>query len=208
GDAVMALFPEKADDAVEAAVFSQHAIAQYNDEHKKKGFEPIIVGTGIHCGNLILGTIGTESRMDTTVISDAVNTAARMEGLTVIYGGNIIVTGSLVEQLQDKSAFHYRYLDTVKVKGKDQSTVIYEILDGLDNAAIDAKLSSLIFYKEAIAHYKQAELSTALDGFRKVLDINPADIASQLYVERCEHYLKVGIPDKWDGSQQMTTKKG
>src|SRR5690606_11054959 len=85
GDAIMALFPGPADQAVTAAVAMMDALKSLNIDRELKGLEPIRVGTGLHTGELMLGTIGEEMRMEGTVISDVVNTASRMEGLTKLF---------------------------------------------------------------------------------------------------------------------------
>ncbi len=81
GDAIMALFPREPADALQSAVELQRDLVDYNQGRKKAGYKPVRVGIGLHCGELILGTIGEEERMQTTVIADAVNVASRIEGL-------------------------------------------------------------------------------------------------------------------------------
>lgn len=86
GDAIMALFSGTADDAVKAGISLLVRLQQFNEERVKEGWEPIKIGIGINTGSLLLGTVGGTQRMDTTVISDAVNLASRLEGLTKQYG--------------------------------------------------------------------------------------------------------------------------
>ena len=82
GDGIMALFPVEADFAVRRAVEIRKALIDYNQQRASAGYEPIQVGMGIHTGKLMLGTIGENMRMDSTVISDTVNVASRLEALT------------------------------------------------------------------------------------------------------------------------------
>lgn len=82
GDAMMALFPLSAEDTLKAAIEMQKQVRIYNNNRLRKNLDPISIGFGIHTGNLMLCTIGSEARMEGTVISDAVNLASRMEGLT------------------------------------------------------------------------------------------------------------------------------
>ena len=82
GDAIMALFPDDADRAVQAAIDMQKQVQLYNVYRQQNHLEPIAIGIGLHSGELMLGTIGEEERMESTVISDAVNLASRIEGLT------------------------------------------------------------------------------------------------------------------------------
>jgi two-component system sensor histidine kinase ChiS len=86
GDAVMALFPQTADDAVQAAIEMQKQVSLYNSYRQENGYDPIAIGIGLHSGTLMLGTVGESQRMESTVIADAVNLASRLEGLTKVYG--------------------------------------------------------------------------------------------------------------------------
>jgi len=91
GDAVMALF-YTAEDALNAAYDIQRAIKRFNQDHAGKIYVPIHAGIGMHLGSLMLGVIGVPTRMQTTVISDAVNIAARLEQLTTFYGSSVLVS--------------------------------------------------------------------------------------------------------------------
>ena len=74
----MALFPSSPDDAVRAAVSMQRAVAEYNEERERDGFNPIGIGVGLHLADLMLGIIGSRDRMQGAVVADAVNLAARI----------------------------------------------------------------------------------------------------------------------------------
>jgi class 3 adenylate cyclase/HAMP domain-containing protein len=121
GDSIMALFPRGAESALKASIEFRTAINRFNKYLNSIGQESIIIGSGIHTGHLILGTIGTDDRMETTVISDAVNAASRVEGLTKHYGVSTIFTIECLSDSRIKGNYHYRYLDTVKVKGKKKA---------------------------------------------------------------------------------------
>ena len=86
GDAVMALFPERPEDAIDAAIELQCTVELYNRHRNNSGYDPISIGIGIHTGSIMLGMIGEAERMEGTVISDAVNMASRLEGMTKEYG--------------------------------------------------------------------------------------------------------------------------
>ena len=206
GDSVMALFPEAPDDALETAIVTQKAIHNFNEVISNRGFEPITVGIGIHTGHLILGTIGAEKRMETTVISDAVNIASRMEGLTVKYGCSVVVSGKLVDNLKQPSKYNYRLLDAVKVKGKQQANRIYEVLDGLDEVTFDLKMTTRQKFEEAVQLYQQQQLTDALKLFKEVTLTNPSDVAVHIYLERIKRLVNEGLPDDWDGTEKLFSK--
>ena len=87
----------------------------------------MLTGIGLHSGELILGTIGEESRMQTTVIADAVNVAARIEGLTKVFGVCLLLGKSIVDKLPPGHGFHLRHLGAVKAKGKTRNVEINRV---------------------------------------------------------------------------------
>jgi len=129
GDGVMALFPGEPSTAIRAALAMRQSLREFNDEHQKQGRVPIEIGVGIHTGNLMLGTIGENERMECTVISDAVNIASRLDGLTSTYHAPILISGDMKARLGEESGFSFRFLDTVTLRGRTQAIEIYEVLE-------------------------------------------------------------------------------
>jgi class 3 adenylate cyclase len=126
GDAIMALFA-KADDAVRAGLAMLGALDEFNAQRRSAGLDPIAIGIGINSGSLMLGTIGEKHRMDGTVISDAVNLAARVESLTKDYRVPLLISEYTHRQLADPRAYDIRSVDVVVVKGKTRPVMIYEV---------------------------------------------------------------------------------
>jgi len=126
GDAIMALFGN-ADDAVRAGLAMLGALDGFNDERRAAGLQPIAFGVGINTGLLMLGTIGEKDRMDGTVISDAVNLAARVESLTKEYGAPLLISEFTLQELADPKAYDIRPVDVVVVKGKTRPVGIYAV---------------------------------------------------------------------------------
>ncbi|MGL4368669.1 MAG: adenylate/guanylate cyclase domain-containing protein, partial [Spirochaetota bacterium] len=206
GDAVMALFPDNTEFALDAAIAVQKLIRLYSAEHAHEPGFPIRVGIGLHSGNLMLCTIGDESRLDTTVISDAVNLASRVECLTKVYGANILVSENLFLSLPDRNKYRYRYLDKVKVKGKAEAVTIIEILDGLSSSMIELKLKTREDFETAVKYYQNKQIPVANNIFQKVLWTNPRDAAAQLFINRCADRRQGKELDEWDGIEIMDSK--
>jgi class 3 adenylate cyclase len=125
GDAIMALF-ESADDALKAGLGMLETLEAFNADRRAAGQAPIGIGVGINTGTLMMGTIGEKHRMDGTVISDAVNLASRIEGLTKTYRIGLLISQYTVENLADPKAYDIRPVDDVVVKGKTRPVTIFE----------------------------------------------------------------------------------
>ncbi len=206
GDAIMALFPEHSEDAINASIEMRIKMVEYNEIISQFGKPAIDAGIGIHTGMLMLGIIGGEGRMDGTVISDAVNLAARLEGLTKIYGGSIIITEDTLIKLNDPSHYQFRFLDVVKVKGKKEAIYIFEIMDGEPEKIKNLKLNTKEDYNKALQVYKKKEFKSALKLLQSIEAVNPADKAIKIYIERCSRYIEKGVPEYWDGVESFDYK--
>ncbi len=206
GDAVMALFPASADDAVQSAIEMQKQVSLYNEHRQNSDYAPIAIGIGLHTGSLMLGTIGEEERMETTVISDAVNLASRLQGLTKVYGASIVISGELLSRLDDPTQYFYRFLDKVQVKGKKESVSVFEICDGNLVHVRELKMQTRLLFEQGIILYYQQNFTQAYQLFEQVLQVNGEDKAAGLYIKRCENYQKYGVPEAWEGVEVMDVK--
>lgn len=193
GDAIMALFPGEVEDSIQAAIEMQKEVRIYNQHRLKQGYDPIKIGCGIHTGNLMLGIIGADARMEGTVIADSVNVASRIEGLTKVYDASILISDTILKKISPSSVFNYRYIDKVKVKGKTEYTVIYEIYDGQPDFMIELKTQTKEYFEQGINFYYEKNFKEAIPAFIRVIDINPNDVASAIYLKRAKYYLENGI---------------
>jgi class 3 adenylate cyclase len=128
GDGIMALFPGEPDDALSAALEMRERLLGYNAGRAQGGYVPIRFGVGIHSGPLMLGTIGENNRMDSTVISDSVNAASRLEGLTKKFSTDILVSGDTLRSLARPGDFETRLIGEESVKGKTKAVQVYELV--------------------------------------------------------------------------------
>jgi len=206
GDSIMALFPGKVEDAIDAAIEMRAALTEFNNELSMAGKQTIDSGIGLHTGNLMLGIVGGYGRMDGTVVSDAVNLASRIEGLTKIYGSSIIISQDTLIKLEDPNRYLYRFIDVVKVKGKNEAVYIFEILDGDPEYIKNLKIETKARFGKAIQLYKNKNFAESLYNFEEIIAINPDDLASWLYIERCKNILAHGLPSDWDGVETMRSK--
>ena len=200
GDAIMALFPRAADDGVRAAVALQGAVRAHNVERAANHLPPIAVGVGVHCGSLMLGTIGEHERMDGTVIADAVNVASRVEGLTKYFGARVIVTDDIRAALTDPDAYAMRYLGRVAVMGKRQGVGLYEVLDGDPPDRLAAKRATAEPFAAAVSAFVAGAFAEAAERFNDVLRSDEADGAARYLHGRALELAESAAP--WEGVDQ------
>ncbi|MEO6861605.1 MAG: AAA family ATPase [Microcoleus sp.] len=186
GDAIMALFSGDADNAVNASIAMLHQLQVYNQERVDSGDAPIKIGIGINTGNLMLGTVGGQNRMDTTVISDAVNLASRVESLTKNYGVSLLITQETYSRLENPSQYAIRTLDTVKVKGKSEAVTVYEVFDCDPPEIKEGKLATLQLFAEALEIYSEGKLAKAGRLFSECWHQNQGDRVAKIYWKRCQ----------------------
>ncbi len=185
GDSIMALFELGADNAVQAANVMIQELKEYNKGRKRAGYSMIRIGIGINTGTLMLGTLGEQNRMEGTVISDAVNMASRLEGLTKVYGIPLLISEHSLHSLQDRSRYLIRFIDRVQVKGKSESVSVYEIFDTDHSDLRNKKKGNMNFFEDALYHYHFHDTATARVLLERYLDVNPEDTVAGEYLKRC-----------------------
>ncbi len=193
GDAIMALFPTGPDDALDGAIGMLDTLAAYNKEREAIGHRPIFIGIGLNTGLMMLGTVGGRNRMESTVISDAVNLASRVESMTKSYGTSLLITEHTYCGLKDPSRYGIRFADRVMVKGKTQPQSVYEVFDGDPPAMRDAKRRTTRLFEKGVAYYYFREVPRALELFRACLAECREDSLAGVYADRCERYMETGI---------------
>ena len=210
GDAIMAVFDRpqfQSQDALKAALMMKQSLQEFNRQQ-----HPIKVGIGIHTGLGMIGTLGSEERMDSTVIGDVVNTASRLEGLTKVYGCTIIVSQSTLEHLNQTTnwvetvsdslmtqyplssdVFYWRWIDCVIPRGKQKAIEIYELLGIFSSRIPTSEILVLSQFDLGIQAWKNQDYEAALGYFQTVLQHNPNDTVTSLYIQRCQEKLGLTI---------------
>jgi adenylate cyclase len=188
GDAIMALFPDSADNAVQASLSLLARLNEYNAGRARAGYPVIQLGIGVNTGILMLGMIGSQNRMEGTVISEAVNIAARLESLTRDYGATLLISEHTLYGLVDPGHFDVRYLGRVRVRGKSRGESIYEVFNSDEPAVRQGKIDTLRDFDEAIAYYQLKQVGRALPMLKRIVRKYPGDIPAGIYLARCEAY--------------------
>ncbi|TGN18888.1 adenylate/guanylate cyclase domain-containing protein [Leptospira idonii] len=198
GDAILAFFEKGPDDAVIAAVELHKAIAFWNQNRKEDRFPKINIGVGIHFGELMLGVIGEEDRIESAVLSDTAGIANTLESMTKKYGAKIILSLDALLETKEPDHYPHRILDFVKVPAKKKLVGIAEILiQGLEES-FDAKIQTKDRFEKGVHDFWDGNFEVALDEFNYVLATNSSDIAAKLYKEKAISYIQNGTPPGWE----------
>ncbi|QIE54472.1 GAF domain-containing protein [Pikeienuella piscinae] len=210
GDAIMAAFgiPMAHDDdedrGVRSAVNMISRLWEWNEARKKRGEAPVDMGIGLNTDSIVAGNIGSQRRMDYTMIGDGVNLAARLESACKQYHARILLSEHTVKGL--KGIYRLREIDRVQVKGKTRPVDIYECLDYHTDASFPNMMDAVGHFRDGVARYRKQEFERAARAFNKALKANPDDAMAAIYVERCAIMRAEPPGDDWDGVWVMKSK--
>ncbi len=203
GDALMALYgvpiPSEDDavNAVQSALRMKHVLDEFNAEREAAELPAVHIGIGVNTGELIHGNLGSVKKMDYTVIGDAVNVCARLEGLNKQYGTTLLISETTRGEIGDH--FTVRLIDYVVVKGKTRPVCVFEVLGGPDYQLNDEQRC----FVEGFDAYQSRQFDRALELFQSGAR---TDAPCRVFAERCEHFLLNPPADDWDGVFHATTK--
>lgn len=182
GDGFIALFPSSPDDALAAAAGIQRAVNEFNASRADWTMPPIEIGIGLNFGPLILGTVGEERRMNTTVIADSVNLCNRLEGLCKEYGKGTIVPVEFLERLSNPGQYHWRRLGFLHVQGQKKPVDTAHVYDGLTEKDFKLFDSTRERFENAVFLYDQGDREEAFALFRALASENPNDPAIMTFL--------------------------
>jgi class 3 adenylate cyclase/HAMP domain-containing protein len=209
GDAIMAFWGAPItheDDALQSVLSGLDmidALTSFNEKQRELGKPEFHIGIGINYGDVTVGNIGSERKMDYTVIGDMVNLASRLEGLTKVYHAEILVSETVYDEIRTKELpFPLRLLDTVAVKGKTQGVKIFTLKRG----ASDTERKAWAIHNQGMKQYYHRSFSEAAAQFKAVLALLPGDFSAESLLARAEAYAKAPPPDDWDGVEVMHSK--
>ena len=210
GDAIMAAFgiplahDDDSDRAVRAAIAMMTTLDKWNAKRLEEGKKLVYNRIGINTDEVVTGNIGSPKRMDYTLIGDGVNLAARLESACKQYLTRILISDSTYRKL--KGTYRSREVDRVVVKGKTEPVLVHEVLDFHTEATFPNMMEALNGFKYGIQQYREQKWDHAIKTFNGVLDLNPKDALSEIYINRCNIMKETPPAEEWDGVWVMASK--
>ena len=208
GDALMAVYgapihmPDHAYRACHTAIRMLDRLQSLQAHWRMQGLPEMDIGIGINTGPMVVGNMGSDLRFTYTVMGDAVNLGARLEGVNKVYGTHIIISESTWQQVQERVAT--RELDAIRVQGKDTPVRIFEVLGLLPLPPQQAIFVQ--HFTQGLQAYRTQQWERAMEAFRQALTEYGDDPPSQLYLQRCQVFQHTPPPPAWDGVYVMHSK--
>jgi len=211
GDAIISFFgvplvlPDHVMRACTAAVAMKHIEKEINRHifEKKISPSPLLTRIGINSGEMVVGNMGTEKKMNYTIIGNVVNLAARLEGVNKQYGTWILASEDTVRQTEER--FLTRRLDRIRVIGINEPVRIYEVMETTANAS-EVLLEQVNLFQKAHELFERRDWTEAEKIFNQILETSPGDGPSLLYLNRCRHCLQNPPAYDWDGVFDINEK--
>lgn len=203
GDAIMAFWNAPILDqqhvihACQTALHMVKRLSQLNHNWKNRNLPVLSIRIGIHSGTAIVGNVGSEERLSYTSIGDAVNLASRLETLNKLYGTTILVSDVIYNMA--KESFAFRFVDVVSVRGREQSTHLYELVSSENTDEFE---SYQVLFNAAFSKYQEGQWQDALSMFMVVSERYPNDKVALCFIDRCAHLIQEP-PKQWEGIWKM-----
>jgi len=211
GDAIIAFFGaplDLADHALRACV-SAITMRRLESElnviimEQKLSPSPLLTRIGINTGKMVAGNMGTQNKMNYTIMGNAVNLAARLEGVNKQYGTWILASEDTVRETGD--SLLARKLDRVRVVGINEPVRLYELVNTMNDASVEQKKLVDVFHG-ALDIFEKRNWKQAAEGFKEALSLKAEDNPSKIYFDRSEKFMKQPPADNWDGVYNLTEK--
>jgi len=209
GDAIMAFYgapqpyPDHELRACKAGIDMKRKLREMQENWRNIGQHELHVRMGMNTGLAVVGNMGSKMRMDYTAMGDSVNLASRLEGANKFYGTTAMISENTYANV--KNDVDVRKLDTIRVIGKTEPIVIYELL-GLKGTLPPKVYEGIELYNKGMEMFAEHQWRKAQKFFNEVLEILPDDGPSKTYVGRCDEFIRKPPSKKWDGVYSLKSK--
>lgn len=198
GPGMLTMFPNDAAAALQAARKLRVVLDQYNEDRIRQQLEPIDIGIAIHSGDVMLGIIGEEQRLEGSVVSNHVQMALDLERVSAKLGVNILLTEETRLALREGELGHYRRLGALQLDDEQEPIELYDLYDGDPVHIRELKHETKEQFEKAIEAFRQGRFYDAREGFVAVMKKNRYDLAAKLYFFECDRYFQKGAAAEWN----------
>ena len=181
---LMAIFPDDPGDALQASIEISKEIERYNLERKAEGYEEILTGSGIHTGDIYLGIVGDSQRISSTVVSEAANIAAKLEGFSRKFDVSSVLTEETLSKISGADPDSFRQLESVKMQGHREPFNIYEVLSCRNRDELKLIKSYQHIYSKGYKELSEGQFVRAMKHFAEILKLNPRDHVVSVHIEK------------------------
>ncbi|WP_309120053.1 HAMP domain-containing protein [Paenibacillus sp.] len=203
GPGMLALFPNDPGDALKAAVKMRETLATYNGFRDNSGYRAIEIGISIHIGDVMIGIIGEEQRMEGSVVSDQVRLAGELEKASGKLGAPILLTEEALAACKRTVRLEYRKLGAVQLYGEARTIELYDVYEGDPEPVRKLKRETQRQFEDAVMLYQGGRFYDAREAFVGVVKKNRDDLAAKLYFFACDHYYQHGVTQDWNGALKI-----
>ncbi|MBI5120099.1 MAG: adenylate/guanylate cyclase domain-containing protein [Rhodospirillales bacterium] len=214
GDAIMAIWnapqpdPDPMGNACRAVLACKAAGARLEAEFARRNWPSFFTRFGLHAGEVVVGNVGSQDRMQYTALGAEVNLASRLEALNKLYGTQLLVSETVASKLHDR--FLFRMIDHVVPAGMSRPFAIFELVGELEPgsafAATDEDKERCQQWEKAFNSYAAHQWDQAWDGFRGFEKAYPDDGPVRVFIARCKGYSMQPPPADWDTAQRLDHK--
>lgn len=193
GPGMLTMFPRKTSNALEAARQIRAQLLSYNQDREQRGLVPIDIGISIHAGEVMLGIIGEEKRIEGSVISNHVNLAIDLERLSQTLGVSVLVTSQVVEGITPLERERFRHLGEVELTSQRHSIQLYDWFETDSPSLKQQKTKDKAMFEAAVEAFRQGKYEAAREGFVQIMKANRNDLIAKYYFFKCDEFLHSGL---------------
>lgn len=204
GPGLLAMFPQDPGDALKAAVKMRATLETYNEyRERNSGYRPIDVGIAVHIGDVMIGIIGEEQRMEGSVVSDQVHVATELEKASAKLGASILLTDEALAACKKNIRLQYRRLGAVQLYGEKRTMELYDVYEGDPAPIRKLKAETQPMFEAAVELYRSGRFFDAREAFVDIVKKNRDDLAAKQYFFACDHYYQQGVTADWNGALRI-----
>jgi class 3 adenylate cyclase len=204
GPGMLALFANDATDAIKAALTMRANLLQYNEHRNSEGYRAIDFGISIHIGDVMIGIIGEEQRMESSVVSDQVRVAQEIEKVSDRLGSTLLLTAEALATCRRGMNANYRRLGAIQLYGEPQALELIDLYEGDTPEIRKLKQETKNLFESSVELYRNGRFVDAREGFVAVIKKNRWDLAAKLYFYACDQYSQQGVTADWNGSLRIS----